>query len=140
MSVEFLDSNIFIYLFDNVHPHKQAIARDIVRAALEAESGAISYQVVQETLKVITTKLAPALPQHEVHRFLYLTLVPLWHVMPSADLFDRTLVIQARYRFGFYDSLIVAAALDAGCTRLYTEDMQHGQQIESLTITNPFKH
>ena len=38
----------------------------------------------------------------------------------------------------FYDSLIVAAALEAGCTRLLSEDLQHGQQIEGLTIENPF--
>jgi len=42
------------------------------------------------------------------------------------------------YRYGFYDSLIIAAALEAGCTRLLTEDMQDGQRIETLTIENPF--
>ena len=40
--------------------------------------------------------------------------------------------------FVLYDALIVAAALEAGCTRLYSEDLQHGQQIEGLTIENPF--
>ncbi len=38
-----------------------------------------------------------------------------------------------------YDSLIVAAALDAGCKTLYSEDLQHGQQIEGVTVTNPFR-
>ena len=47
--------------------------------------------------------------------------------------------LQTRYRLSFYDSLIVAAALDAGCKILYSEDLQHGQQIEGVTITNPFK-
>ena len=40
--------------------------------------------------------------------------------------------------FGFYDSLVVASALSAGCTRLLTEDLQHGQQIDTLTVHNPF--
>jgi predicted nucleic acid-binding protein len=44
-----------------------------------------------------------------------------------------------RWRFGFYDSLIVASALAAGCDMLLTEDLQHGQVIETLTISNPFK-
>ena len=46
--------------------------------------------------------------------------------------------IRTRYGFSFYDSLIVAAALEAGCTTLYSEDMQDGQRIEGLTIRNPF--
>jgi predicted nucleic acid-binding protein len=53
-------------------------------------------------------------------------------------LYQRALDIQARYHFGFYDALIIAAALEAGCTRLYSEDLQHGQRIERLTIENPF--
>ena len=58
--------------------------------------------------------------------------------MPSHALYRRALEIQARYRYGFYDSLIIAAALEAGCQRLLSEDMQHGQQIEHLRIVNPF--
>jgi len=46
--------------------------------------------------------------------------------------------IKGRYRFSFYDSLIIAAALEANCQTLYSEDMQHGQIIETLTIQNPF--
>ena len=60
---------------------------------------------------------------------------------PSLALYNsakRHTVSKQLYGFSFYDSLIVAAALEAGCSRLYTEDMQHGQQIHSLTIQNPF--
>jgi predicted nucleic acid-binding protein len=47
--------------------------------------------------------------------------------------------LQARYRFSYFDSLIIAAALAAGCSTLYSEDMQHGQVIAGrLTISNPF--
>ena len=63
---------------------------------------------------------------------------PLWQINPSPELYLRTLGLRERYGFSFYDSLIVAAALQAGCTRLYSEDMQHGQQIRGLTIQNPF--
>ncbi len=52
---------------------------------------------------------------------------------------ERLLDLQARFRFSFYDSLIVAAALQAGCSRLLTADLQHGQQVDSVTIENPFK-
>lgn len=46
--------------------------------------------------------------------------------MPSQPLYQRGLDIQARYRYGFYDALIIAAALSADCTRLYSEDLQYG--------------
>jgi predicted nucleic acid-binding protein len=52
---------------------------------------------------------------------------------------QRALDIASRYGFSWFDSLIVATALDAGCDTLYTEDLQHGQMIEGkLTVTNPF--
>jgi len=55
------------------------------------------------------------------------------------EMIDVALRIQARFHFSYWDSLIVASALENGCKVLYTEDMQHGQIIEdSLTIVNPF--
>jgi predicted nucleic acid-binding protein len=59
--------------------------------------------------------------------------------MPTPALFERALEVQDRYGYAFYDALIVAAALEAGCTRLYSEDLQDGQRIGALTIENPFR-
>lgn len=58
--------------------------------------------------------------------------------MPTERLFQQALDIQERYRYSFYDALIVAAAFSAGCTRLCSEHLQHGQRIGRLLITNPF--
>jgi len=74
----------------------------------------------------------------DIRRFLDRFLEPLWEIMPTRRLYDRALAMRGRYQYGFYDSLIIAAALEAGCDRLLTEDMQHGQVIESLRIENPF--
>ncbi len=62
-------------------------------------------------------------------------------VLPiTVETHQRGLQIAERYRFSIYDALIIAAALDSGCTTLYTEDMQNGQVIENtLTIRNPFQ-
>ena len=57
---------------------------------------------------------------------------PLCKVNPDTALYQGSLDVQTRYGFSFYDSLIVAAALDAGCKRLLNEDLQHGQGIEGL--------
>lgn len=57
----------------------------------------------------------------------------------TEDVHDRGLDIAERYGFSLYDSMIVAAALCAGCTTLFTEDLQHRQVIDgALTVRNPF--
>lgn len=138
MSGEFIDTNVFVYLFDETDVHKRNTAERLVRMALETRNACISYQVVQETLNVVTRKLPSPMSTENAQRFLEQILAPLWQIMPSLALYRRGLDLQTRYGFSFYDSLIVAAALESGCTRLYTEDLQHGQRIDGLTIENPF--
>ena len=139
MSVDnFIDTNVFIYLFDETSVEKSRIAEELIRQSLDNGSGCISYQVVQETINVATRKLE-ASPE-QVRQLLDNILEPLWRVNSSRGLLQRGIELQSRYRFGFYDSLIIAAALDAGCSTLYTEDLQHGQQIEGLTIIDPFQN
>jgi predicted nucleic acid-binding protein len=139
MNSEFIDTNVFIYLFDETNDRKRNIADRIVKTALETRTACISHQVVQETLNVVTRKLPSPMTAENAQRFLVQVLAPLWQIMPNIALYRRGLDVQARYGFSFYDSLIIAAALESGCTRLYSEDLQHGQQIEGLTIENPFK-
>lgn len=136
---DFVDSNVFIYLFDDADPRKQAIAEGLIAEALAADTACISFQVVQETLNVLTRKLSKPATPDVAQIFMRRSLLPFWRVMPSAALYTRALDLQSRFGFSFYDSLIAAAALEAGCTRLLTEDLQHGRQIEGLTIENPFR-
>lgn len=132
----FIDSNIFVYMFDRSSFDKYQQARELVDGFLQDGTGCISYQVVQETLNVVGRIVGP--DSNRVVQLLDEILFPLWQVDPSESLYRRGLQVQTRYGFSFYDSLIVAAALEAGCTTLYSEDMQDGQRIEGLTITNPF--
>jgi len=139
MNGEFIDTNIFIYLFDETDDRKRAIANQLIQQALETRSACISYQVIQETLNVLTRKLPSPMSAENAQRFLEQVLIPLWQVMPTSPLYQRSLVLQSRCGFSFYDALIVSAALESGCIRLYTEDLQHGQQIDGLLIVNPFE-
>lgn len=139
MNGDFIDTNIFIYLFDETDDRKRAIAEQLVQQALETRNACISYQVIQETLNVVTRKLPSPMSTENARRFLEQILIPLWQTMPSLALYQQGLELQARYGFSFYDALIVAAALESGCTRLYTEDLQHGQQVGELLIENPFR-
>ena len=132
----FIDSNIFVYLLDESVPGKRRRAYTLIRQSLADKSGCISFQVVQETLNAVIRKFG--ITHTQAQRLLEETLIPLWQIYPTPALYLRALDVQLRYGFSFYDSLIVAAALEAGCTRLYSEDMQHGQQIQGLTIHNPF--
>lgn len=137
MSADFIDTNVFIYLFDETSAAKREVAEQIVRSGLES-GGVISYQVVQETLNVLTRKVSAPASAADARQFLDAVLSLMWRGMPTSDLFHRAIDIQGRYGYSFYDSLIIAAALEAGCSRLLSEDLQDGQRIDGLTIVNPF--
>jgi predicted nucleic acid-binding protein len=139
MSVDFIDSNVFVYLVDEADPAKHAVSRRIVDEALSSASGVISFQVVQETLNVLTRKLKVIARAEDAIDFMRQVLQPLWKVQPSATLYAKALELQQRYAFSFYDGLIVAAALQGGCKRLLTEDLQHGQRIGALRVEDPFR-
>jgi predicted nucleic acid-binding protein len=134
----FLDTNVLIYQLDTSDPRKSALADRIVQEALRTGNACVSVQVVQECLHVITTKAHVRLPAEEAQAYLDAVLLPLMKVGASAELYKRALGLKARWQLGFYDALVVAGALAAGCTRLLSEDLQHGLRIETLTVNNPF--
>ena len=113
MSAEdFIDTNIFVYLFDETDAPKRGRAESLVQSSLQNGSGCISYQVVQETLNVVTRKLGA--PPATARRLLDDILIPLWQINPSPALYRRGLQVQSDLGFSLYYSLIVAAALEAG--------------------------
>ena len=140
MSVEvFIDTNVFVYHLDATDARKHRLAERIVREALTSGNACISFQVVQECLNTVQNKAKVGLSAEAARSYLDAVLAPLMQVAASAALYHRALDVQTRWKFSFYDSLITAAALTAGCSRLLSEDMQDGQRIDGLTIENPFK-
>jgi predicted nucleic acid-binding protein len=137
---QFIDTNIFVYQLDRSDSTKSDIADELIRDAVLNGTGCISYQVAQECLNVITRKAQVRLTPAEAASYLDNVLAPLLYVQSSVALYRQALGLQTRYRFSFYDSLIVAGALESNCSELLTEDLQDGQQIDSLTIRNPFAH
>ena len=135
----FLDTNLFIYQLEAADERKSAIADRIIREGVETGNACISYQVVQECLNTVLRKAEVPLDSAGARVYLDNVLAPLLKVSASAGLYHRALDVQGRYRYGFYDSLIIAAALEAGCKRLLSEDLQHGQAIDGLVIENPFR-
>ena len=134
----FLDTNIIVYSFDSENESKQVIARNLIAQAFCHQHTSISYQVIQEFLNVALKKFKVPLTPSDAQIYISTTLEPLCEIFSSISLFYKSIEIQERWHFSFYDSLIISAALSANCTVLYSEDMQHEQRIEELTIINPF--
>ncbi|MFI4939169.1 MAG: PIN domain-containing protein [Burkholderiales bacterium] len=128
----FFDTNIVLYLL-SADPVKADRAEELLSIG-----GMISVQVLNEFTSVALKKLRMTWP--EIREIL----AQVRAVCPVANLtlatHDRAAQVAERYGVSFYDALIVAAALIAGCTTLFSEDLQDGQVIErQLTICNPFK-
>lgn len=134
----FLDTNIFVYTFDASAPAKAAIATELVKRAIKTKIGVISYQVVQEFFNVAMRHFESPLTAAEADQCLAATFRPLLAVHSSPALFSEALRLASKFRLTWYDSLILAAAIEAQCDTLYSEDLQHGQRLESVTVTNPF--
>jgi predicted nucleic acid-binding protein len=134
----FLDTNIFVYSFDASAPKKAAQAKTLIRSAIETRGGIVSYQVVQEFFNVALRRFATPMSSTDAEQYLSVTFRPLLSVHSSAALYGEALRLGARFRLPWYDSLIVASAIEGQCGVLYSEDFQHGQKLGSVTISNPF--
>jgi|SRR5580658_2331759 predicted nucleic acid-binding protein len=134
----FLDTNIFVYSLDRSAPAKSQKAAQLVRKALATQKGIISYQVVQEFFNVALKRFVQPMRTADAEQYLTTVLRPLLGVHSSPALFTEALHIQSSSGLSWYDSLIVAAAAQAKCDLLYTEDLQHGQRFGSLQVLNPF--
>jgi predicted nucleic acid-binding protein len=134
----FLDTNVFVYCFDRTDHRKQQIAEKCVGRALKDHLGIVSSQVIQEFFNVATRKFAQPMKPAECRAYLETVFSPLCEIFPSLALYHQALALKEQAGFSFYDALIVAAALEANCRILYSEDLQAGQVIEGLKIQNPF--
>lgn len=126
----FFDSNVLIYAYSTD-------ARRTRAQAAIAGGGIISVQVLNEFTNVLRNKQKQEWPVIEAVigsiRFRFPDIVPL-----TADTHASAVALARDHRLAFYDALIVAAAIEAGCDTLWSEDMQHGRVIGKLTIRDPF--
>jgi predicted nucleic acid-binding protein len=135
----FLDTNIFVYSLDVTAPAKARRAAKLVRDGLDTGNGIVSYQVVQEFFSVAFRRFAMPMSAFAAEEYLNTVFRPLLAVHSSPVLFVSALQAYAQHHLSWYDSLIVAAAQEAGCSILYSEDMQHGQRLNGLRIEDPFR-
>lgn len=134
----FLDTNILVYSFDPSSPNKTERADRLISEGLESGKGVISYQVVQEFFNVAFRRFPEPMRIGHAEQFLSTVLYPLWAVQSSPALCLKALQILDRFRLQWYDALIVAAALEAECGILFSEDFQNAQRFDDLEVRNPF--
>ncbi|EHQ26631.1 PIN domain-containing protein [Mucilaginibacter paludis] len=130
----FLDTNIIIYAHSDVDLIKQNVTQNIITS----QNTVISTQVLQETANVFhkKSKLPWALIIETLKDIAYNNVV----YINTQETVLLACTIADKYHFSFYDSLIIASAIESDAKILYSEDMQHNQLIENrLRIINPFK-
>jgi predicted nucleic acid-binding protein len=130
----FLDTNVLVYSFDADSPAKQRKAKEL----LAGSGWFVSWQVIQEFSSVALHRFKVPLVPQDLSDYLTLKLWPRCRILPSEVILTKALAIHARYGFRYYDSLVVASAVAGGAKTIFSEDLQHGQAIDSLTIQNPF--
>ena len=132
----FVDTNVLVYLF-GVVKGQQSDARNSIAEELVAAGTCISVQVLNEFVQVCRQKAH--LEWEKITAMLDLIKQICDPILSlTRETHDEAVLIARRYKLHLYDSLIIASAMQAGCTVLYSEDLQHGQKIGSLRIVNPF--
>lgn len=134
----FVDSNVLVYSRDESEPEKQPAARSWLRALWESRRGRVSVQVLEEFYVTVTGKLDPGLAAPEARSDV--RALGAWNpVAIDHSLLDAAWDLEDRYGFSFWDSLILVAARRLDCAHVLTEDLQHGQEVDGMTIVNPFR-
>src|ERR1700740_1982078 len=115
----FLDTNIFVYSFDQTAPQRSARASELIRHAVRSRNGIVSYQVVQEFFNVAFRRFAHPMTAAEAEQYLATTFRPLMAINSSVALYAEAFRLTSSYSLSSYDSLVVAAANPGGVQPLF---------------------
>ena len=135
MAKVFFDTNILVYTVDKKDVAKHEESRRLVKRISSDHLPVISTQVLQEFYSAITSKLRvdPIVAKNVLHNYRNIEIV-------SADLglIEQAVDISVLFQLSLWDSLILAAAEQANCSLILTEDLQDGQKIRGMKVVNPF--
>ncbi len=133
----FVDTNVFLYAKQAGETTRQALASRWLERLWEEQNGRTSVQVLNEYYTTMTRKIKPALAPAEAWDDVKSLIA--WNPQPlDLELLHRGREIEQRYRLGWWDSLIVAAAQLQSCVLLLTEDLQDRAVFGGVTVRNPF--
>ena len=130
----FIDTNIILYAYSKTELNKSEIANKLI---FENKNSMVSNQVLNETINILYKKYQLNSEQIEDVILEIDSSLEICNFTIKTQV--KALRIKEKYKYQYYDSLIIATAIESGCSILYSEDMQHNQIIENkLTIINPF--
>jgi len=131
----FFDTNVLIYTDDKAAPVKQRRALELVAEHRRAGTGVISLQVLQEYFVTATRKLQvePGIARRKVE-----LLAEFDVALPEVSDVLAAIDLHRLHGINFWDAMVVRSAKQAGCSILFTEDMQNARQIDGVRIVDPF--
>ena len=132
----FVDTNVLIYAHDVDAKTKHQTAKNVLRELWSERAGVLSTQVLQEFYVNVTRKIQR--PISKASARMVVTTYAAWCLETTAAEISTAFQIEDASKIGFWDALIVAAALKGGATRILSEDLNPGQSIAGVLIENPF--
>ncbi len=135
----FVDTNILVYAYDADEKEKHPRASTLIKELWDKDIGVLSLQVLQEFYVTVTQKIEKPIGPDTAKQIIE-DYVAAWEIVePSVKTLLAALEAKEKYQFHFWDAMIFAAAKEAGAQIVYTEDFQHGREIEGMQFINPFK-
>ncbi|MFH1287084.1 MAG: PIN domain-containing protein [bacterium] len=133
----FLDTNILVYSHDISAGHKHSIACGIIRDLWENRLGVISTQVLQEFFITVTKKISSPLDK-KIAKEIVRDLMEWDVVINDKESILDSIDIHSKYKYSFWDSMIIQAAARGGAKILFSEDMSDSRIVNGVKIINPF--
>jgi predicted nucleic acid-binding protein len=130
-----VDTNVLMYAHDPRNPEKQRVAVSLIESLMDAVlpwQVACEYVSASKKLESFGYGREQAWQDIRELRLVWASLLPSWEVM------DRAQQLLDRYSLSYWDAMIIAACLEAGVARLYSEDFSGYKRIDGLEIVNPF--
>ncbi|GAB4491412.1 MAG: PIN domain-containing protein [Thermodesulfovibrionales bacterium] len=133
----FIDTNLIVYTYDSSAGAKHLRAVEIMKDVWSSGQGIVSMQVLQEFFVTVTRKISKPLDIATANEILH-DLMKLKTVTVDKEIILKAIDIQKEHKYSFWDSAIIAAAVEGGATTLLSEDLSDRHAIRDLVIRNPF--
>jgi predicted nucleic acid-binding protein len=136
-NLQFVDTNVLIYAHDVSAGRKHILARDLMRQLWESGKGCLSVQVLQEFYVNITRKVANPLASDTAIRVI--ADLATWQIYrPGVEDVLDAIRLQDQYQTSFWDAMILVSAIQSGCDKVWSEDLNTGQIYDTVTVSSPF--
>ncbi len=133
----FIDTNVLVYAHDITAGRKREVAKQLLEDLWRENKGCLSVQVLQELYVTLTRKRNLTTPQ--VARQLVLTYGNWPTHQPNANDVLAAIDLHQKSHISFWDAMVIQSAARLDCVQVFSEDLNHGQVVSGVTVTNPFE-